>query len=53
MNKDRIYSAQNRRQLVSKFKVYLFTYGIILLTAFSSLYWRQASHILLQEGSAL
>ena len=50
MNKDRIYSAQNRRQLVSKFKVYLFTYGIILLTAFSSLYWRQASHILLQEG---
>lgn len=26
MNKDRIYSAQNRRQLVSKFKAGLLTY---------------------------
>lgn len=49
MNKDRIYSAQNRRQLVSKFKAGLLTYGIILLTAFSSLYWQHPPQILLQE----
>lgn len=49
MNKDKIYSVQDKKKGISRFKVDLLIYGIILLTAFSSLYWQHTPQIFLQE----
>lgn len=49
MTKDEIYSVQDKKKGISRFKVDLLIYGLIVLTAFSSLYWQHAPQIFLQE----
>lgn len=48
MTKDEIYSVQDKKKGISRFKVDLLIYGLIVLTAFSSLYWQHAPQIFLQ-----